>query len=145
MAELLIIAANHTHPNPEVDRASVCKAGMVLRVVRDGYEWDRYTSKQQWIKEGFHADDWVAKGVIIKIPGMAIPKVRELLDRQTVDDLGVETGRTFRFRAWRILKSGLPAPLKARLRNDGEITVTKAQIRNFIKRIRDNRQFEGMD
>ena len=45
-----------------------------------------------------------------------------------------EIADTFRLRRWRIPRGALPAPVRTRLLNDGEITATWDQMRPRIRR-----------
>jgi len=134
MAELLIKAINHTHSDPIKDRRGAYKRGMVVGVQADGHQWG--------------AKEALPRFVIVKIPGVPNSKVKSLLSPQTEDDngtLGVANLAVFRRRRWRLNWNNLPPSIKQKLRDDGEITTTKAQIRNYLKRIRDNAQYTEMD
>lgn len=127
--------------------------GMIVVIFEDGHTWGRLESKQQWIAEGNSADTWPSQGkfVIIKIPTVLADKARGLLEHQEEDDLGnpfIDTdGKPiiYRRRRWKLLADSLPAAIRNTLATNGEITVTVAQIRNYLKRIRDNAQFTGLD
>ena len=151
MAELLIKIKDHTNPNPTKDREGAYKKGMIIIVVEDNYLWARMESKQQWIAEGNSVDDWHNKTAILKIPGLAIAKVEELISQQIEDDDGVpifdvrDRPFTFRRRRWRLLIDSLPASIRNTIIADGEVTTTKAKIRDHLKRIRDNSQYTDAD
>jgi len=133
VAELLIKAVDHTHPDPVVDRQGAYKRGMIVRVEEDGFQWGT--------KEG------LPKFVLVKITGLAAKKVRGLVSPQDEDDIGVsqDPAQPFRRRRWRLLVDNIPNAIKIKLRDEGEVTVTKTQIRNYLRRIRDNAQYTGMD
>lgn len=148
MAEILFFSGNRTHPDPEKDRRGSWKRGMPVVVFDDGHVWGREESKQQWISEGNLAEDWPSQGifVIVKIIGITADRIKDIIEPQIVDDAGVEydnlSGRSlphrFRRRGWRVLVSSLPAGIRSTLVTDGEVTVTKLQVRNYIRRIRDD-------
>jgi len=165
VCELLIKAKDHTHPDPTKDRRGAYKRGMVGAVCEDGHSWGRLESKQQWIAEGNDPALWHDKTVIVKIPGALVVKVEALLAPQEEDDTGAPlrdvdgTGvpeailpnpedyprYTYRRRLWKLAIDNIPAGVLNALKNDGEVTVTPAQVRNYLKRIRDDAQFTGLD
>lgn len=136
MAELLIKAIDATHPDPEIDKAGCYKAGDVVVVMEDGHEWGR--------KEG------LPNFVVLKIPGADPERIRDLVNPQKEDDTGAvqldedQRPRIFRRRKWRLLVSNLPLTVRQQLMTTGEFTATPAQVRNFIRRVRDNLQFAGL-
>jgi len=150
MAEILIKAKDYTHPDPIKDRIGSYKIGMIVMVTADGYGWGPRESKQVWLAQGGAEVDWPGKFVIVRIPGVAVSTVLEIMAEQFEDDNNIpqvdEEGdpTVYRRRRWRILVSSIPASIKNTLLADGEVTVTKAKIRNYIRRIRDNFQFEGL-
>lgn len=129
--------------------------GMVVDVFENGYlsQTGRETSKQYWIAEGRDAAQWPGQGkfVIVKIPSVPADKAKGLLEHQEEDDLGnplVDVDGNpimYRRRRWTLLFNNIPAAIRNTLIADGEITVTVSQIRNYLKRIRDNAQFIGLD
>lgn len=155
MCEILFYARNNTHPDPEKDRRGCYKRGMPVQVQEDGHVWGRLESKQVWIAEGRDPAQWPSQGkfAIVKIPG--VPKGRALafLDEQFVDDVGLDYFRTvldlrpsrYRRRAWRLLVDNIPNNLRNQLLNNGEVTVTVTQVRNYLRRIRDDAQYTGLD
>lgn len=152
MAELLIKIKNYTHPDPNIDRQGAYKKGMIVHVVEDGYPWARKESKQEWLIQGNDAVDWHGRTAILKIPGLAVAKVKELMSVQSEDDTGAphyeDDGiepRMYRKRRWWLLIDSIPQSIKNAIQADGEVTVTKNQIRNYLKRIRDNAQYTEAD
>lgn len=133
MAEILIKARNATHPDPEVDRRGCYKRGDPVVVHEDGHVWGA--------KEG------LPNFVVVKIPGVAASKVRALMESQTEDDAGTplqdENGapRAFRRRRWRVLVDNIPSAIRNQLLTTGSVTVTPTQVRNYVRRVRDNMQF----
>ena len=144
MAELLVFARNNTHADPEKERASCYKRGHIVTVREDGFAWGIRETKAAWIAAGNTAESYPNDFVLVKIPGVAVQTVQDIVWPQTDDDAGVpvvdEDGRpkVFRRRAWRILVDTIPDNIKNTLLTAGEVTVTKAQIRNYIQRVRDN-------
>lgn len=153
MAEILIKASNMTNSDPIKDRRGCYKRGMPVVVFEDGHTWGRLESKQQWIAEGNTAASWPSQGVfvIVKIPPVPAAKARSILEHQEEDDLGFPmvdangNPTTYRRRRWILLVDSIPAAIRNTLIANGEVTVTVAQIRNYLKRIRDNAQFIGLD
>lgn len=147
MCELLVFVRNNTNADPEKDRRGCYKVGYVVIAVDDGYTWGREESKAQWVADGGAAGSWPGQGrwVIIKIPGISAAKAKELINEQREDDAGVQTSTVYRRRLWRVKHELLPLAIRNQLAADGEITVTLAQVRNYIKRIRDDAQYTGLD
>ena len=153
MCEILIFAKNNTHPDPEKDRRGCYKRGMPVVVFEDGHAWGREESKQVWIAEGKPAADWPGQGkfVILKIPGVPAAKAQELISHQVEDDVGTPLINfdgapiAWRRRRWQLLVDGIPLAVRNILASTGEYTATIAQIRNYLKRIRDGAQFVGLD
>ena len=151
MCELLVFVKNNANPDAVKDRRGCYKRGFVVCAFEDNHVWGREESKQQWILEGKDPVQWSAKFVIIKIPAVPAAKAQLLLERQTEDDAGVPLTDAngnpvaYRRRRWSLLVDNIPNVVKNTLLTNGEITVTVAQIRNYIKRIRDAAQYTGLD
>jgi len=153
MCELLIFAKNNTHLDSEKDRRGCYKRGMPVVVFEDGHTWGREESKQQWIAEGNPAADWPGQGrfVLLKLPGVPAAKAQALLDHQTEDDAGTPllnpdgSPITFRRRRWQLSVDSTPLAVRNTLDSTGEYTTTVSAIRNYMKRLRDNAQFTGLD
>jgi hypothetical protein len=140
MAELLIKARNAQHDDPDTDRRGSYKRGDVVVVMPDGHQWGAKEGLPNFVK--------------IKIPGLDHVAIAELASEQDEDDAGqpyYEPGSAilaegpvlsiYRRRRWRILVDNIPVTIRNKLRDTGEATVTRAQIRNYVKRIRDNLTF----
>lgn len=153
MCEILIRASDKTNLDVEIDRKGCYKKGMVVAIFEDGHTWGRLESKQQWIAEGNTADSWPSQGifVIVKISSVLAAKALVLLEQQTEDDLGnplLDTDNRpiiYRRRRWKLFVDNIPLAIRNTLTANGEITVTVSQIRAYLKRIRDNAQFIGLD
>lgn len=140
MCEILIFAGNNTHVDPEKDRRGCWKRGYPVVVKEDGHQWG--------------AEEGLPKFVLIKIPGIPAVKAEALLYPQVVDDAGIPTYENavgafplraiYRRREWRLSWQSLPSGIQNTLSTVGNITVTVSQIRNYLKRIRDNAQFTGL-
>jgi len=120
---------------------------MIVEVVEDGYAWARLESKQVWIAEGNDPATWPSQGkvAILKIPGVPLIKGLALRDAQMVDDAGVATTAPFRRRAWQFKIDLVPQAVRDEVLLTGEYTTTVAAIRNFLRRIRDDAQYTGLD
>jgi hypothetical protein len=110
---------------------------MPVVVMEDGHTWG--------------AEETLPKFVVVKIPGVTADKARSFIDVQLDDDAGglnlTAQGQrqAFRRREWGVNWATLPAGIKNTLLTTGEVTVTVAQIRAFLRRIRDDAQFTGLD
>lgn len=131
MCEILIFAGNNTHPNPEKDRRGCWKRGYPVVVKEDGHPWG--------------VEERLPKFVVVKIPGVPAAKAAAFLEAQLVDDAGAPFTGIFRRRAWQVAWLALPAGIRNTLQTTGKITVTVAQIRNYLRRIRDDAVFTGLD
>jgi hypothetical protein len=141
MCEILIFAGNNTHPDPVKDRRGCWKRGYPVMVKEDGEQWG--------------AAEGLPKFVIIKIPGVPAKKAEAFLDVQMEDDAGVPVYENvievplrrgvYRRKAWRVVWASLPQGIQDTLQSTGEITVTVNQIRNYLRRIRDDAVFTGLD
>ena len=153
MCELLIKAVDATNSDANKGRRGCYKRGMPVVVFEDGHTWGRLESKQQWIAEGNTAGSWPSQGifVIVKIPTVPAAKAQTLLNTQIEDDLGNPLidadGKpiTYRRRRWKLFIDVIPTAVRNELVVKGEITVTVTQIRVYLKRIRDNMQYTGLD
>ncbi len=136
MAELLIKAWSATHPDATKDRRGCYKRGDIVVVKPDGFEWG--------------AAETLPDFVLVKIPGVTVDKVQALTGMQTEDDAGTpltdENGApiTYRRRRWRVLVDNIPPAILNELKTTGEVTVTPAQIRAYVTRIRDSLQYPDL-
>src|SRR4030067_1738371 len=153
MCEILIFAKNNTNPDPEKDRRGCYKRGMPVVVFEDGHVWGREESKQVWITKGKPAADGPGQGkfVILKIPGVLAAKAQELISHQVEDDAGTPLFDpngipiAFRRRRWQLLVDSIPLAVRNTLASTGEYNAPVAQIRSYLKRIRDAAQNTGLD
>lgn len=156
--EVLVFIGNRVDSNPERDRAVCEKRGMIIAVRPDGWGWGSMESKQRWIAEGGDAAAWPGQGVfgIVKIPGVTVGVRIELEREQIEDDSGTPTfeegsilrevpvPKVFRVRRWRVLVDSVPSSIRNQILNNGEVTVTATQVRNFVRRIRDDMQYQDL-
>jgi len=148
MCELLIKIVDYLNiVDSTQDRIGSYKKGMVIDVREDGAYWARMESRVTWLAEGNLANEWHGKTAIVKIPGVPASKVQDLLFTQSEDDAGISQpfGVVFRRRRWKLLHDSLPLAVINALKNNGEVTVTVAQVKNFIERIRDGTTYTGLD
>jgi hypothetical protein len=148
MCELLLAARTRGTDPGDV------QIGTVIHIGEDGHGWGREESRSQWVVEGNDPAAWPGAGkfVLVRIPGVAASRAEQLLEHQFTDDSGNATfypdGVTplpFRRRAWRVLVASLPAGILQSFQDNGEVTVTVAQVRNFIQRVLDSAVYTGFD
>lgn len=120
---------------------------MIVNVFEDGHVWGRFESKQIWIAEGNSAALWPQQGrmAILKIPGVLAEKALSLLNTQLVDDAGVPVFTVFRRKEWKLVFDTLPLAVRNEVLSTGEYTTTVVAIRSFLRRIRDDAQYTGLD
>lgn len=123
MAEFLVMARNNSSPDPVLD-AAMYKRGDIVAVYPDGniygaLEDPAIVPRPQW------------KFVIVKIPGLN-PENPRVLQALMSDQMDGEGRLTLR-KAWGLTIDDIPAVIRNQLLNTGIVTVTLAQIRNFIK------------
>jgi hypothetical protein len=134
MAEILIKAIDHIHPDSVKDRRGAYKRGMPVVVMQDGHEWG--------------LEERLPKFIVLKIPGVAVDTVEKYIVQQ-LDDTPDEKGvyPVYRRRLWQIQWNDLPAGAKAKLLADGELTIkvgdyagefdyTWSQIKTYFKNLK---------
>jgi hypothetical protein len=164
MCEFLIKYTDFVNLDAKKDRAAY-KRNMIISIVEDNHNWGIMESKLAWIAAGNSSVNWHGKTVIIRAKNIPVSKANALVDIQNEDDAGTELRDVdgdavsaillqnpedyppymYRRRRWWINLDNLPANIKSNLDILGEANVTLGQIRNHIKRIRDNAQFTGLD
>lgn len=119
MAEFLIKAISATHTDPSKDTRGAYKRGDVVVVMPDRHEWG--------------AAEGLPTFVVVKIPGLDVEKAKAFLEPET--EIDQETGErvTTRRRRWGVKWNDLPLGVRNALRDNGEVTVTWAQVRNFVE------------
>ena len=109
MAELLIKAVNHTHPDATIDRQGAYKKGDIIAVEENGFDWPVTMIGQLC--------------VLIKVPGITKTQVQEYTDPLYVRiewELVAENEAGKRFRVW---NTGS---------DDRTHDITRAQVETFI-------------
>lgn len=152
MATLLIKAKDFVNPDPVLDREGSCKAGYIIAVQDDGATWGRMESKQQWIADGYDPALWPGKVYLLKVTGIPVAKIQDLISEQVVDDTGMALYETdgvspkkYRLREWKFDITKLPASKQAEIAANGETTVNPSSVVGAgIKRIRDNAAYKGL-
>lgn len=138
MPELLIMARDNAHDDPEMDRRGCYKRGDVVAVMPDGHGWG--------FKEG------PPRFVRLRVTGVAANKaVERLTDHQDEDDAGlideavpVEKRIPHRRRRWRVDLPALPPAVRTALQTTGSATIAAAVLRSRLIRKRDNAQFTDL-
>lgn len=125
MAELLIKATDHTHPDPVINRAGCYKRGMVVRIENDGFEWGK--------KEG------PPKFAVVRILGAPASDYEKLVDAETRDDSGVDTGDTYRRRSYRLDVDALAPDIREKMSAQRKVDIPAGDIDGHLKRIRDGK------
>lgn len=106
MAELLIMRRDNLNPNLEHRYYK----GDIVEVRENGFAWGTEMSF-------FY---------LLKIPEVNPETIRKYANSETLG------GFMIRRRTWRILIDSVPQWVRTQLRDNGEVTVSKSQIRNFI-------------
>ena len=140
MCEILVFLGDNTNADPTADRKGCWKRGMPVVVREDGWPWG--------------ASEGLPTFAIVKIPGVAAAQAQAFLDAQLEDDAGVPYFETipmanparaiYRKRAWKVAIDAVPAAIRNQVLTTGSVTVTVAQIRNFLNRVRDGAIYAGM-
>ena len=119
MAELLVKAVSAVHADPVKDLRGSYKRGDIVVVMPDGHAWG--------------LQERLPTFVVVRIPGVTVEQARRFADSEgTVDPFTAQLNVTRR-RRWRIRWDNLPLGVRNALRDTGEVTVTWAQVRNFIE------------
>lgn len=151
---MLVMLTDVSHSDPEKDRRSCMKRGMVLAVRDDGWGWGRLENKAQWIAEGNDPAQWEKEGFwgIIKVPGFPEAPFREIEFPQRENDQGAlnpvmgPRGNPrfphYRIRAWKFDFAEFDPSVEAQMRSAGEVTVSIGDFRKALKRIRDGGRFQ---
>lgn len=113
--------------------------GDVIDVVEDGQLLGKQISKAEWIDAGEKPGDFELKKkpLIINLSGVPVAKLESFLEADiVVEKEGDESSGKKRLLSidyvglWAIL----PQSKKNRITNEREITITKTQLRDFLKR-----------
>ena len=119
MAEFLIKARSASHPDPDKDTRGSYKRGDIVVVMPDGHEWGTKETLPDF--------------VVVKVPGLDHEKARQFIEPET--EIDGDTGQPVvsRRRRWNIKVDDVPAGIRDALRDNGEVTVTWNQVRNFVE------------
>ncbi len=89
--------------------------------------------KKEWIANGRDPADFPGSFGIIHIPDLSLVRAKRLIkERFQNDDPGLG-GEVQLMRKWRAVWSEVPANVKNKLRDDGEITLNIGQSKAFIR------------
>lgn len=124
MAEILIRIVNNTNSDPVKD-AWCYKAGDPVLVMPDNWVWGRCESKAQWIADGNTAASWPGGFAIIKVPGAPVS------DFAAHVAPGVARRRDYRIDIASAV-AALTQAMRTQYQQTGSITITKAQLLNYI-------------
>ena len=122
--ELLLRRNNNADPDPVKDKM-LYKRGDIVEVKPDGHEWGNLEDP------ALHPDGVAGCGfVIVKIPGvMPTPEKIDKWLGHIQDGDEVITKR----RLWEIMMDDVPTGIRNKLRDDGVVTVTWTQLKNYIR------------
>lgn len=94
----------------------------------DGWTWGYRASKADWIAGGRLGSQWPRGFILLKIPSVPASRVRGLLQQWESTPKTLHRKRKVFFDI-----DAAPSTIRQKIGSDYEITVTKAQIRNFLK------------
>lgn len=112
MAQILVMAINKTHADPDKDRRGCYKRGYPVVVMSDSHTWGR--------------DECLPLFVVVKLPGVdhLAPQLRRYIsteDEPDPDD--ASKTRLYRRREWTIDLDDLPAPALHTVNTEGVLVV----------------------
>lgn len=121
MAEFVIFAKDNTHPDAWKDAAGCYKRGDIVEVMPDGH------------KRGSKVT--LPKFLYLKVPGLDAKRARKYLEEHKEQILGgnAPIARIARRRKYRLRVDDLPGPIRGELLTTGEVTLTWAQARDFLR------------
>jgi hypothetical protein len=119
MAEFLVKARNAIHVNPDKDARSSYKRGDIVVVMPDGHQWGTLETLPEF--------------VVVKVTGLDHERAQQLIEPEV--EINPETGERIpvRRRRWNIKVDDVPLAVRKALRDNGEVTVTWNQVRNFVQ------------
>ena len=119
MAEFLIKARSAVHVDPDKDARGSYKRGDIVVVMPDGHMWG--------------TSETLPDFVVVKVPGVDHERAQQLIESEV--EIDPETGERIpvRRRRWNIKVDDVPLAVRKALRNNGEVTVTWNQVRNFVQ------------
>lgn len=119
MAEFLIKAVSATHADAVKDARGSYKRGDVVVVMPDGHPWG--------------SSERLPKCVVVKIPSLSVAQAQQFVESESVIDVFTAARVITRRRRWRVRVDDVPLAIRNALRNNGEVTVSYAEVRNFIE------------
>ncbi len=119
MAEILIKAVDAAHNDPEKDRQGCYKRLDPVVVMDDGHGWGK--------------EERLSKFVVVKIPDISKAQAKKYI--QPILGIPDADGNrpVIRRRLYHFQLDDMPSSIKQRLKDTGEVTVTMAQIKNYIQ------------
>lgn len=140
MAEALIYVRNDPPTGiPETDGLRY-KPGDWVVIKDDGWKWTAMESKSAWIAAG-RPGEWSKTFVLLKMPWISAPRLSSLTEGWADTPISL-----FRRRKRFLDIDATPQQIRNKIGADWEITVTKEQIRSFIKSRVDGAVFDpGFD
>lgn len=130
--QVIVVPATHTLPTEKHERRYV--AGDIVDVISTAKlaDWDG----TEYRVRGGITSPRLGFVHITGIPDRPLERIRNKLTRPYVDRDSVlvanPTGAILKRRAWRVPPTSIPAPIRNRLQTRREITVTWAQVKNFV-------------
>ena len=120
MCEILIKAIDAKHSDPAKNERGCYKRGDIVVVMPDGHQWG--------------SEEGLPRFVRVKIPGLDPETVKHIIEpHQDTTDPDPKNWVMLARRKWRVLVDDVPQGIIDQLRDNGEVTVTVNQIRNFVK------------
>jgi len=136
MAQILVMAIDKNHADPDIDRRGCYKRGYPVVVMPDSHTWGR--------------EEGLPSFVVIKIPGVPVEKVRKYIEPE-LEDVPDERGcyRIYRRRLWTFRLDDMPAAARNKLLRDGELIIkvgdytgsydyTWTQVRSHLRNLKTN-------
>jgi hypothetical protein len=115
--------ANYIHPDPIVNESSIYQRGDVVDIKPDGHLWGKEEHPMTTTYNPPHF-------FIVKIPGITVEQARKYIQPR-MDD--IDTTKVTTRRLFKLLADDVPQWVKNSIQTTGEVTVTWAQIKNFVQ------------
>jgi hypothetical protein len=126
MAEVLIKALDHVHPDAVIDRAGSYKRGHPVVVMPDGHPWGK--------------EERPPKFVVLRFPGLSVDALRAYCDmwwQSALPEFGQTKPQLLQRRRWRFRLDAMPQVARDKLDESGVLTVgidvTWTQLRGFLR------------
>jgi len=124
--ELLIHRRNKTDPDDAVKDQMLYKKGDIDRIEDDGFEWGNQEDPTK------HPDGVSGCGyVIVKIPGKN--PTNEQIEKWMEHQVGIDFSTMTKRRIWQVMTDDVPTSIRNKLRDDGVVTVTWTQVKNYFR------------